>query len=196
MNTNHNLIMKLRSHVMAASLNPDFVHHKWYSKYHLEIVERISSELCAMYNHANRELTIAMVWLHDYGKMVGCEDHLKGASQIKSQLLNEMGFESNFIKEIMRAMELLDNEVDLARAPIEVQIVSSADGASHFVGPFQYFWWYENCDKDYKDLMQDNYNKALLDWTKKIVLPEVHKRFETRFRLLLEQCGEFPAHFI
>jgi len=44
--------------------------------------------------------------------------------------------------------------------------------------------------------MQDNIRKALKDWNKKIVLPEIKKAFKKRHQLLMEQNGEFPATFL
>jgi hypothetical protein len=57
-------------------------------------------------------------------------------------------------------------------------------------------WWYENPNKDYQELMQDNIKKATKDGNKKIVLPEVRKAFENRYKLLLERSGKIPEKFL
>jgi hypothetical protein len=44
--------------------------------------------------------------------------------------------------------------------------------------------------------MQDNIKKATKDWNKKMVLPEVRKAFEKRYKFLLEQRGQMPERFL
>lgn len=78
--------------------------------------------------------------------------------------------------------------IDLHNSPIEVQIVSSADACSHFIGPFFNMRRHENPEKNYRDLMQDNIRKAMKDWDRKIVLDFVKEKIEPRFKFLLEQC--------
>lgn len=197
-------IVALRQHVREAASNPDFVHHKWFVRWHLEIVEKIAAELCEHHHpEANRELVEVMVWLHDYGKILDIEHRHEKTLSESPKLLASLGFPAAFIQEVIANIETLDKklEVDLRKAPIEVQIVSSADGCSHLVGPFLKIFWNEATDetfagKEYEELMQLDRAKIEKDWNRKIVLPEARQAFEARYKFLLEQSGELPAKFL
>jgi hypothetical protein len=191
-------IVLLRDSIKAISENPSFIHHEWFFPYHIEIVEKITAELCLHYPKADKELVQAMVLMHDFGKMVDFPNQYNATVQQGPAFLKTVGYDDVSIQHIIQNIVLIDKklEVNLGTAPIEVQIVSSADGCSHFVGPFMYLWWHENHQKSYKQLMEDNVAKANKDWNFKIVLPEARQAFEGRYRQLLEQCGAFPPTFI
>ena len=42
-------LLKLKEAVTAKASNPGFIHHQWYVKWHLQIVERLVNELCNIY---------------------------------------------------------------------------------------------------------------------------------------------------
>lgn len=188
------VIDEIKRVVVEASTSSDFIHNKWYLKYHLELVEKLSLELCNIYKSANNNLVLALVWLHDYNKIFGVPENADESCGAK--LLRRIGLGENEVLEIKKYVEIIESRNIVASDALEVKIVSSADGASHFVGPFYYFWWYENSDASPNKLMKDNYEKALRDWNKKIVLPEVKQAFKARFEFLLEQCGNFPDKYI
>ncbi len=187
-----------KSHVKAASANPNFVHHYWFVEWHLEVVEKIAKELLEYYVAADKDLVDVMVWLHDYGKMLNFSDQYRTTLIEGRKKLTELGFEHDFIEKAVSYVELMDRkmEIDMYEAPLEVQIVSSADGCSHLVGPFMYLWWRENPQKHFEELMRDNQRKAEKDWTRKITLPEARKAFEPRYRLIMEQGGNLPEKFL
>jgi hypothetical protein len=191
------LISQLKEIVIKASNSRHFRHHAWYTEYHLNIVERIADELCEFYPAANRDLVRALVWIHDYGKTIAFANHHELTLTEGRKLLDRVGFATEFAERIIKSAETLDrhSEIDLSKASIEVQIVSSADGCSHLVGPFYYLWWWENPEKPFRDLMADNRQKLSLDWQQKIVLPEARIAFTSRYLVLLEQTGGIPISF-
>lgn len=197
-----NKIAAFRRHVEQAANNPDFLHHKWFVKWHLEIVQKLAAELCEYHPEADRDLVEAMVWLHDYGKILDFDNEYKKTLTAGRHILRELGFDPQFVDQAIAYIEILDKklEVDLRKAPIEVQIVSSADGCSHMIGPFLEIFWHEATDKTFVDktfeeLMALGRKKIDKDWSRKIVLPEARKAFEARYTFHREQAGELPAKF-
>ena len=192
------LIERFRQAVVEASSAPGFVHRQWYVEHHLEIVHRIALELAEKYPEADRDLVTVLVWLHDYGKAVDLENQYTATVTAGRRKLLEIGFDAGFVETVVAYAELLDrhSETDLSTAPIEVQIVSSADGCAHLVGPFFYLWWWENAERPFGQLMADNRRKLRKDWSRKIVLPEARSAFATRYRLIMEQVGDLPERFL
>lgn len=198
-NINPSKTEKFKQYVIQLAKNPGFKHYKWFVKYHLDIVEKIALELYDIYPDADKQTVLVLVWLHDFGKIAGGSNH-EEESQINQtegrKTLLDLGFEDQFVNKVLQYVEILNKKENLDVAPIEVKIVSSADGASHFVGPFYTLWWYEKPEKDIDALIQDNIAKANKDFNVKIVLPEVKKAFEPRYKYFLEQRGKFPDRFL
>lgn len=203
MNAMRDKIEAFKNHVKEVSARPEFVHHKWFVKWHLEIVERLALELCDHYRQANRELVEVMAWLHDYGKILDFDHEYEMTLSEGPKIFAKLGFPDDFARKAVSYIETLDKklELDLREAPIEVQIVSTADGCSHMVGPFMKIFWHEDTDKTfvgktYEELMELNLGKIEKDWNRKIVLPEARKAFEQRYRFLCEQSGDLPQKFL
>jgi hypothetical protein len=196
-------IATFKKHVALTASNPEFIHHKWFVKWHLEVVEKIALELCDHYPEADRNLVDVMAWLHDYGKTLDYDNQYAKTLSAGRQKLTELGFTSEFVKKAIDYTEMVDKklELDLHQAPIEVQIVSSADGCSHMTGPFMAIFWNETTEptfagKSLEDLLALNVAKVEKDWKYKIVLPEARKAFEPRRKFILEQSGKLPTKFL
>jgi hypothetical protein len=196
-------IVAFREHVKDAAANEDFIHHKWFVKWHLEIVEKLAIELCGHHPEADRSAVEVLVWLHDYGKIFDYDRQYETTLTAGRQKLTELGFPPDFVDKVISYAETLDKkmEVDLHQAPVEVQIVSSADGCSHMVGPFLKIFWNEATDKtfagkEFEELMQLDRRKIDKDWNRKIVLPEARQAFEQRYKFLCEQAGELPEKYL
>jgi hypothetical protein len=143
-----------------------------------------------------------MAWLHDYGKIFDYDNQYTKTLTAGRAKLAELGFATDMTNKAVEYIELLDKklEIDLRQAPIEVQIVSTADGCSHMTGPFMAIFWNEATDqtftgKDFTELMALNLAKVEKDWKHKIVLPEARRAFEPRYKFLKEQAGEIPNKF-
>lgn len=190
------LLTKLKRAVQEKAKSRRFIHHWWFVKYHLEIVEKIALELCERYPKADRDFVLLLVWLHDYGKIVNYKDQYKATLTAGKDMLFQIGFSEETVKKAIAFMSIFDAKEELDKAPLEIQIVSSADGASHLVGPFYEIFWKEFHEWDYDALLEENRRKLSIDWEKKIVLPEVKKAFALRYRYLMEQFDKLPKNYL
>ncbi len=190
------LINNLKKEIVTLSNKPTFIHHSWFVKYHLEIVEKIALELCEKYPHADKNLVLILVWMHDYGKIVDYDHQYEATLTKGKEKLIEFGFSTEMTKKIIAYIKLFDAKENLSAAPIEIQIVSSADGASHFVGPFYHIFWKEFNKWSDGELIAENLRKAKVDWKKKVVLPEIKEAFNKRFQFVIESFGTLPEKYL
>jgi len=190
------LVQDFKLHVIKIANNNSFIHYSWFVKYHLEIVEKIALELCKKYPQANKNLVLLLVWLHDYGKIVDFKNQHKATTTEGKRKLLKIGFAAEYVEKVIAYVNIIDSKINITKAPLEVKIVSSADGASHFVGPFFSIFWKENYTWKLTDLLKENKKKAKTDWDKKIVLPEVKEKFLNRHNHFLESYGEPPKKYL
>lgn len=189
-------ILKFKEIVKKNFSNPDFQYHKWMIKYHLEIVEKIAMECCDLYKEADRDIVQILVWFHDFGKPLDEQNEREVTLEKGPEALKSCGFDEEFILKVVEYWKLMEkkNEIDIKTTPMEVQIISSADGASHMTGVFypSYFG-----DGDSFEVTQENLREKIeKDWDQKIVISEVREAFEGRYKRALELLGEFPEKFI
>lgn len=190
------LIQVFKKEVIKASANPKFIHHEWFIEYHLKIVEKIALEACVYYPKADKNMVMLLVWLHDYGKILDSNNQYVATLTKGRKKLLELGFPNGIVNKAIFYITVFDKKTNITNAPIEIQIVSSADGAAHLIGPFFAIYWKEKSQSKCIDLMNENKRKALVDWKNKIVLPEVRIAFLSRHKLLLEQTGKFPKKYL
>lgn len=191
-------IEKFRIIVKENFRRKDFTYHEWMVEYHLDIVERIAFELCEFYPEANKEIVQTLVWFHDFGKPID-EENEREITLVKGPMvLSELGFPEQFVNTVVDYWKLFEqkNEIDLRTAPIEVQIVSSADGASHLTGVFYPSYFGDEPKESFQSTQEHLREKIEKDWNRKIVLPEARKAFEQRYLKAKELLGIFPDKFI
>jgi hypothetical protein len=191
-----NPVERIKRNVIQIAEDPIFIHHLWYVTHHLTIVESISLELCDRYPNADVDLVLLLVWMHDYEKITR---QVSPESKISEQdFLTQFGISSERIQQVLNSIEIIDrkNPEELCTAPIEIQILSSADGASHLVGSFFSIYWWENPTLSIEELRSRNLKKLTTDWERKIVLPEVKKAFESQYLHLLNSYKtDRPKHY-
>ena len=190
------ILDKLKLAVTERSTDENFVHHKWFIKYHLEIVENIATELCEKYPQANKFRVLTLTWLHDYEKIIDFDNQYNTELEATKELMRQIGFKPDFIEEMTTDLNMYNAKDNLQAASIEIQIVSSSDAASHSVGPFMCLYWYENPDKSIEDLMAANIRKLSVDWEKKITLPEVKEAFMKYRNFNLQVAGQLPTKYL
>jgi hypothetical protein len=184
------ILDRVRDAISALAQDAAFKHHKWYVKHHLLVVEEISLALCKIHPEADRDLVFLLVWMHDYGKIT---NQSSTASIINGErFLIDRGVNRDQAKQVINSIAIIDRKdiQELTAAAIEIQIVSSADGAAHMVGPFFSIYWWENSDVSIAELQSRNLRKLKTDWERKIVLPAVKRAFASKYHDLLANFGD------
>lgn len=133
---------------------------------------------------------------HDFGKSID-EVNERDVTRTKGpEVMLECGFAPDFITKVLEYWELMEQEEDginIRTTPIETQIVSTADGCSHFVGMFYPSFWRRGFAGSYSGAFK---KKIEVDWNRKIVLPEAREAFQARYENAKELFGEYPEKFI
>lgn len=173
------LLDNLRAFITQKASNSEFAHHKWFIKWHLDLVETLSKDMMKYYPEADETTLIALSWMHDYGKIIDFANQydIKYADQGK-QVLKDLGFDEIFAEMIGESVKRFDKKENLENETIEIRIVSSADACSHLVGPWVSLYWYENPDKPFEDIMRENIRKMGGEWELKVTIPEAIKAYQ------------------
>ena len=184
------LLNSLREHITKAAADPAFVHHKWFSRWHLEVVEALTNDMLDIYPEADRNIAIAMAWMHDYGKILDFDNQYDAKYVEEGRLLMlSLGFEDSIATTVADNIKILDAKDNLQNANLETQIVSSADGCSHVAGPFMDLYWWENPNMPFADIMQENANYLSSGWQKKIVIPEAIETYRNLYEAAIDRAN-------
>jgi len=178
--------------------NKDFIFREFFVADHLVITERIAMELCDIYKEADRDLVLALVWFHDYGKPLDIKNEEVITREEGSRAMERAGLPAEFIGRVLEDWNRMEmkNEIDISKECIEVKIVSSADGAAHFAGKFFSTYFGDSREECLEETVARIKKKIKQDWELKIVLPEVKKAFKQRYLMALEIVGEYPEKFL
>lgn len=198
MNDIQSKINAFKQIVIENCKNENFEYREWFIPDHLMIVEKIAMELCDVYKEADRDVVLALVWFHDFGKPIDEKNEREVTKVQGVEAMRQVGLHEEFIENILKLWTRMEmkNEIDISEEDIEVQIVSTADGASHFVGKFHATYFMDDGQETLKNLEERIGSKIKQDWERKIVLPEVKKAFLNRYLRALEITGEYPNKFI
>ena len=184
--------------VIVNSENEHFHYREWFIPDHLMIVERIAMELCERHPEADRDVVFALVWFHDFGKPIDEKNEREITQTRGMEAMKSIGLPDEFAQKVLAhwlRMEM-KNEIDISKEAIEVQIVSTADGASHFVGKFYPSYFRDDATEPLDHIVQRLKEKMTKDWERKIVLPEARVAFQERYERALEMVGEYPERFL
>lgn len=185
-------LQQLKDTVITLANKESFKHHKRYVQYHLLIVENLCTNLLPQYPKARKDIVDALVRVHDFNKICWLA-HDEWVIQVRD-LLSECGYEDSDIEGIITLRWLIEKkmEIDLRTTPIEVQILSSCDAASHYVWPFMAIDWRENPNLSLEDLFERGRAKMYKDFERRVTLPEVEK-FLTRRKKLYEELYQWKG---
>src|SRR3990167_1037884 len=122
------LLNSLKIFITEKSANPNFVHHKWFVKWHLEIVETLSRDMMKYYPEADEHTLITLSWMHDYGKIIDYDTQYEHSHiEAGRQEMIRLGFDESFATKIAESVKIFDKKDHLENESIEIRIVSSAD---------------------------------------------------------------------
>jgi len=178
--------------------NGNFAYGEWFVDDHLIIVERIAMELCGKYPNADRDAVFALVWLHDFGKSIDGENEYGITKEKGVEAMRAAGLPEDFAGKVLgywMRMEM-KTQIDISKEDIEVQIVSTADGCSHFVGKFYSSYFRDDPKESVQSIVGRIKEKIDKDWERKIVLPEAKLAFRGRYETAREIIGEYPDKFL
>lgn len=179
---NSQAISKVKEKVVEICSEKHFIHHKWYIEYHLNIIEKISLQLCERYSEADQLWVLLLVWMHDFEKIVRNGSIYQGT--LGKEFLEDLDFSPEDINKLLLDIDIFERKTDikLVDAKIEIKIVSSADAAAHLIGPFYSIFWWENPNMSVENLRKSNWDKLEKDWNKKVVLPEIRDTYENHYQ--------------
>jgi putative nucleotidyltransferase with HDIG domain len=181
------MLNKIKTLIKEECSNPNFKHHKWFWDYHIIPMKDIALELAEKLQ-VDKELVELIAYLHDIAKIRGLDNHAETGAEIALEILKDHP-KKGLIAECIRK----HNKPSLEDR-IEVKLIASADAVSHFLTPFFEIYFWENPDKDVKDIISGNLRKMEKDWNR-IFLEEAkdicRKEYEALKRVHLVKASSF-----
>ncbi len=105
------------------------------------------------------------VYLHDIGKIRGLDNHAETGAKISEELLKDYPQKDLIVESVRKHNKPSEDDC------VEVKLIAAADAIGHLISPFNEIYFWENPDRDVRDIMAGNLKKAEKDW-KRILLPE------------------------
>lgn len=170
------MIDLIKKQVQKECSDPSFKHHTWFWDYHILPVLDIALKLADKYK-VDKELIELTVYLHDIGKIRGLDSHAESGAKIAAEMLSDHPQKDLIVECIAKHNKPSEDD------KIEVKLIASADGAAHFLSPFHEIFFWENPDRDVRDIMAGNLKKAEKDW-KRIILPEAQEMAKAEMKAL------------
>lgn len=181
----------LKQHVCELASQPPFIHAAWFIEHHLLIIEQLVNELCDRYPTASRNLCLAMVWIHDWGKILTNKG--ENEDQVTLQQIQEVLPRFNFTLVDIARLQQIYHEMEELKPQgqdflIETKIISTVDAISHYIGPFFPIYFQEYHHLSLQSLIEGNQKKIKRDLAK-ILLPEVLPFVQPRMQLITEYAS-------
>jgi putative nucleotidyltransferase with HDIG domain len=161
------MLEEIKQRVKEECSNPNFKHHKWFWEYHIIPMKNIALELAKDYD-IDSEVIELIAYLHDIAKIRRKDNHALEGAKIASEWIEEHPQKALVVECIAKHSKPSNEDSDT------VKLIASADAVSHFLSPFFSIYFWENPDKEIKDIISGNLRKAEKDWNK-ILLPKARE---------------------
>lgn len=159
-----NMLEKIKEQVRKECSDSSFKHHTWYWDFHILPVLDVALKLAEKYP-VDKEVIELSVYLHDIGKIRGLDDHATTGAKIAAELLKDHPKKDLIVECVAKHNGPSEDD------RIEIKLIAAADAIGHLLSPFNEIYFWENPDKDIRDIMAGNLKKAEKDW-ERILLPE------------------------
>jgi putative nucleotidyltransferase with HDIG domain len=170
------MLEEIKQRVKKECSNPDFKHHKWFWDYHIIPMKNIALTLAKDYD-IDSEVIELIAYLHDIAKIRGMDNHAPEGAKIASEWIKEHPQKDLIVECIEKHNKPFEEDSD------PVKLIASADAVSHFLSPFFEIFFWENPDKEIKDILVGNLRKAEKDWNR-ILLPKARDMCRKEYEAL------------
>lgn len=159
-------------------------------KYHILPVLKNALALAKQIPETKEKIVEMAVYLHDIarfltpGKLGLNEDHHIVGTQMAKKLLEEYGYDSEFIEQVGRCILSHRGKRGPAPETIEAKIVACADAMAHFDTFFYVFKLFLDTSDTTEEAIDGVEQKMLRDW-KKLTLPEAQDISRKKYEAIM-----------